>query len=154
MRRSIFCLIIFNPSLIRAREKTPVDNYAAMQQNGGSKHPRVPQKRVRFAHGAFDWEGCSSPLPNPPRRFATNGDHVNGRQHDCRKPKGRSPRRSSDGRQQPNRKTPAGNRATAISFDSFPETASEMLPCYGEARKDRSVRVVARTRLFRSDKAA
>jgi len=38
-------------------------------------------KGVRFAHGAFDWEGCGSPLPNPPRRFATNRNHGNDQQH-------------------------------------------------------------------------
>ena len=43
-----------------------MDNSAATQQNGGQNTPRTPPKRVRFAHGAFDWEGCSSPLPNPP----------------------------------------------------------------------------------------
>ena len=51
------------------------------------QRPQTPQFGVRFAHGIFDWEGCSSPLPNPPQRPTTASNHGNGRQHDRRKPK-------------------------------------------------------------------
>ena len=44
-------------------------------------------KGVRFAHVTFDWEGCGSPLPNPPRRPTTASDHGQERRHDHRKPK-------------------------------------------------------------------
>ena len=104
--------------------------------------------------------GAVAPSQTLPMRFATDSNHGNGRQHDYRKPKRRSPERTrtvgnhGEGQQQPTRKTPAGKRGTAIPFDFPLEVVFEMLQRYEEARKDRSVRVVARTRLFKSDKAA
>ncbi len=62
-------------------------------------------------------------------RFATDSNHGNGRQHDCRKPKRRSPGRSSSGRQPRERvattdpKDASGERETAILSDPPLETA-------------------------------
>ena len=102
----IFCLIVFNLFLIRAREKTPVDNSAATQQNGGQNTPRTPPKRVRFAHDAFNWEGCSSPLPNPPHEVRYRQQPRERPATRLPKTKRRSPGRELSGRQ------PRGRAAT------------------------------------------
>ena len=72
-----------------------------------------------------DWEGCSSPLPNPPRRPTTASDHGEGRRHDHRKPKDglqegtRTDGDHGEGQRQPTQKKPAGERARTTPLRLF-----------------------------------
>lgn len=101
--------------------------------------------------------GAVAPSQTLPMRFATNRNHGNGRQHDCRKPKRRSPGRSSNGRQP--REWSAATDPKEASGEKrggdlvrFPaRNRFGEAPTLRETRKDQPVRSVARTRPFRSD---
>ena len=96
-------------------------------------------------------------------RFATDSNHGNGWQHDCRKPKRRSPGRSSSGRQPRERSAATdpkeasggkrGRRSRSMPRSKPARNRFGEAPTLRETRKDRPVRSVARTRPFRSDKA-
>ena len=94
-------------------------------------------KGVRFAHDAFDWEGCSSPLPNPPHevryrqqpreRSATRLPKT--QKTVSRKEFERTATTGTVGDDRPKRHQ-RGKGRTAISFDAPLETASKMLQRY------------------------
>jgi hypothetical protein len=86
----------------------PVDN--------SKIRPEAKEKMSSLRSRHDDWEGCGSPLPNPPRRLAIDGNHGNEWRHSHRKPKDglqegtRTVGNHGNGRRQPTQKKPAGER--------------------------------------------
>jgi hypothetical protein len=129
-------------------------------KTGVKTPPRTPQNEFASLTARSIGRGAVAPSQTLPMRFATNRNHENGRQHDCRKPKRRSPGRSSNGRQPRERSAAtdpkeASGEKRGGDLVRFPaRNRFGEAPTLRETRKDRPVRSVARTRPFRSDKGA